>query len=405
MILLDEKLKIPKFSNEEIKQRWKLIRQTMSLRRIDCLLILAADDFRYVCNYDMGRHQAYCILPLNGDPSLIVTHDIEINVARYLSPIHDQTFIGPIKLYNSLPGLVQESDAANWAFAIANKMKDKGLVKGTIGIDPLPDDGDELYSCLKKELPDVKFIDAGDVVKTQSEVPSPVEMEFVRKAKDVAETGFLAMANRARPGITEYELLGALKNSITSAGGETVDDMPYYIATQWPRKDGYPFHAGGSERKLQTGDIILMELVINYYGYSMDVVMPISLGKPPEDFIERFEINKGMCKIACHLIRPGVTVNQIRTELYEFLSSKGITKDRMHAKLVQWLSSPKLKNNETAIESIHFGRGVFKPGKVFSTVPLAWWDNGPNHMCGATVIVTEGEPEKLGKLPLEIIIV
>ena len=90
-----------------------------------------------------------------------------------------------------------------------------------------------------------------------------------------------AIADRARPGVTEYQLRAAAGAAILEGGG----DIDFLIIGSTPMAD--PAQVFGnprpSSRKLAEGDIILMELAAGYRGYSAQIGQPICLGEPPAE--------------------------------------------------------------------------------------------------------------------------
>lgn len=397
MILYHKELQIPMFSEEEIKRRWRAIRRLMLLRQLDCLLITSSSPgFEYVSSVGMQRGDGYCLLPLHGDPMAEWPHDAESYAAHYISWIPEKGPIvtGPTAavtrpfVLDGGPMKTTTNPVYRQVAPIVKKIKTLGLENGTLGIDSMSGISATLFTVLQKELPGVNWVDADEIVAACMRISSPAELEFYRKANEIAEKGFGAMANIARPGITERELHGACVGAMVAAGGSASNIMFY--STPWPRNDNYPQRYGGNERILQKGDIILGEINGSFGGYSGVVVKPISVGKPSDDFIKHFEISKKIYYFTRDLIRPGITRPEIEAKVTEFVNS-----------------SLKYKT-DYAFTGIRIGGpgyylGELQAGMIVSHHPgTRDIINGPTHLCGGNCVVTSDGAEELGNLLIEI---
>lgn len=401
MIKISEELGIPMFSDEEIKRRWEAIRRLMIPRKFDCLLIIGdrnANDIQYVSGLCSTSGSEYCIFPLYGDPSI---YGYRVMLARYLSCIPEAVSNFGYNIgYSPLQALP----------LIVKRLKALGLEKGTIALDPMGTIALDVYNVLRKELPQANFVGAGEIVSECSIVKSPVELEFIRKAQECAEKGFLAMANAARPGATMYEITGACIGAIIAAGGDLAPFLVYDKEDMhWPYKE-YDKPPTGSAHKLKKGDVICMEIGptigANYYS---PFCLPISLGKPSAEFVEEFEFAKKQYCFANDLLRPGVNYQQFNTKIAEFIrinkpasfDVRGLTKDgfvESYKRIAPWMGFP----GQTTPYL-----GELKPGIIVRNMPgtQLGGGKGKTHICGDCVIITEGKPEGLSKLPMEITVV
>ena len=109
-------------------------------------------------------------------------------------------------------------------------------------------------------------------------VHSEEELDCIRYAGKLCDNAMQAIVDRARPGVTEYQLRAAAGAAILEGGG----DIDFLIIGSTPMAD--PAMVFGnprpSSRKLSEGDIILMELAAGYRGYSAQIGQPICLGEP-----------------------------------------------------------------------------------------------------------------------------
>ena len=391
-IKIADNYEIPMFSKAEYKRRWQSLQQSMGNQNLDCLVIRDTFDLRYVSGVaGMMASASICLLPQRGNPILIMPSGMMFGYAHEILPTPDLEIIEPAGMGSM--------DAA------AAKLKELGLEKGTLGVDYISELSHTFYTQMQKAFPDAKIVESGAIFLASVRIKSAEEMEVCRKSLENGEKAFMAMVNTAKPGVTVREVFGACIGSLTSSGSD-LDEGPLWGTAHWPsaRPTGsaYPSFTGSTERKLQKGDFIYMELYSAYAGYYSFVSEPIFLGKPPEDFVRRFELNKGMLRISSELLRPGHTQKDIDDKVAEYLSkelNEKITND------IDTAGRPSLIDYKNMSPIAHRANKLLKevlPGEVIVIAPLSFWDRGPNHLVSDTYFTTEGAPEKISKLPVQI---
>ncbi len=394
MVMYGKEWQIPIFSEEEGKRRWRKIRELMVAREIDCLIIAghlgnyraSYADIRYVSNFINWFDDEYCVFPLQGEPSLYVWASQHEYWARKVSWISQ---VVPAVRHGGL----------GYVASVANRIKELGLEKKTLGLVQLRVMPAYFYIGLTKALPDANFVDAGEVLRTARLIKSPEELEMVRKSGECADIGYKAMLETAKPGITEYDLIAECERAMIKAGAEC-GSFTLFNTKQWP--DGWGFPVNGTNRRLQKGDVVLNEITPCFGGYYTQLCRPICLGKPPEDFLQMFEIYKEMLRIAREGYRPGNVLSDVDTKVRDYAQSK-----RPFT-----VASAAFQMMDSIVTFPNF-LGELKPGIVCVLHP---WTHPREsdmkakkghlgHICGETCIVTEGEAESVSKIPVEIAIV
>ncbi len=394
MVMFGKEWQIPIFSEDEGKRRWRKIRELMTAREIDCLIIAghlgnyraSYGDIRYVSNFINWFDDEYCVFPLQGDPSLYVwamQHEYWAKKVSWIPNIVTAAMHG----------------GAGYVASVVNRIKELGLERGTLGLAQLRVMPAYFYMGLTRELPHANFVDAGDILRAARLIKNPEELEMVRKSGECADIGFRAMVEVAKPGITEYDLIAECERAMIKAGAEC-GSFTLFNTKQWP--DGWGFPVNGTNRRLQKGDVILNEITPCYGGYTVQLCRPISLGKPSADFVEMFEIHKGMYKIGRDGYRAGNILTEVDAKAREFAMSK--RPFTFASAVFQMMDS---------IVTVPNFLGELKPGIVCVIHP---WTHPPEaekraykghlgHICGDTCISTEGEAESVSKVPMEITVI
>src|SRR4029453_58494 len=118
------------------------------------------------------------------------------------------------------------------------------------------------YNVLRQSLPEAEFVFTKGFLHELIVVHSEEERRCVRKAGVLGDGAMQRRVARAKPGVPEYELRAAAGAAILDGGG----DIDFLIIGSTPMAN--PALVFGnprpSQRKLQKGDIINMELAAGY---------------------------------------------------------------------------------------------------------------------------------------------
>jgi len=394
MIRYGEEWQIPIFSDEEGVRRHKCLRELMDYQGLEALIIAGHTgnhrgqfgDIRYVSNYINWFGDEYCLFPAHGEPTLFVWQWMHEYWARKVSWIQDIVCGGALDQKTTYPEM------------IARKIRETGLERSKIGIVSEKTMPAHVYRGLVELLPSACLVDAPHILAIPRINKSAEELEFVRKAGACADAGIRAMAEMARPGVTEYEVIAACESAMIKAGAEPGSQL-LFCAKQWP--DGWGLPHGGSQRTLRKGDVLVMEVSPSFGGYFSHLLRPISIGKPSDDFHRVFDLHREMYVMARQELRPGNITTEIEARVGGWAMEKGGY--TFASPLIQFMDN---------CQSGPF-RTRLSPGQVYAIHPytrpseteLVARRGHMGHLVGDVCIVTEGEAESTTGLPLETIVV
>lgn len=337
---------------------------------------------------------AYVVVPREGEPTLVYgmggTH-IEATRRLVSAAISD----------------VRASRNGRYGEVMAERIRELGLERGRIGLleidvrhgDYLP--ANQLDS-MRRALPEAEFVFTEGIMHELLVVKSAEELDCVRAAGRLCTNAMRAIAERARPGVTEVELRAAAGAAILEGGG----DIDFLIIGSTPMAD--PAMVFGnprpSWRELRQGDMILMELAAGYRGYSAQIGQPICLGEPPAP-VRRFwdEIAKPGYERIIEAIVPGRPVDDLRVA-GQFFREKGVQSRPILVHGIDFVSDgPHVTVEHTEVEPYE---EVLRPGMVLMPEPNPITADGSMGMfVGHTVIVTETGCECVDDWPLELTVV
>jgi Xaa-Pro aminopeptidase len=337
---------------------------------------------------------AYVVFPLEGEPTLVYgmggTH-IEATRRATAVAISD----------------VRGSRNGRYAEVMVERIKELGLQRGRIGLleidsrhkDYLPVNQ---YNDLKAGLPDAELVFTQGIMHELLSVHSEEELDCVRRAGKLCTDAMQAIADRARPGVAEYELRAAAGAAILEGGG----DIDFLIIGSTPMGD--PAQVFGnprpSRRKLAAGDMILMELAAGYRGYTAQIGQPLCLGEPPAN-VRRFwdEIAKPGYERMIAEIKPGNPVENLRIA-GQFFRQKGVQSRPIHCHGIDFVSdAPHVTTEHVTAEPFE---QVMRPGMVIMAEPNPITADGLLGMfVGHTFIVTAEGRECVDDWPLELTVI
>ena len=337
---------------------------------------------------------AYVVFPREGEPTLIYAMG-----GTHIEAVRRATAVALSDVRSSRNG--------RYAEVMAERIKELGLERGRIGLleidvrhqDYLPVNQ---YSDLKERLPEAEFVFTKGIMHELLSVHSKEELDCIRRAGRLCTDAMQAMADRARPGVTEYQLRAAAGSAILEGGG----DIDFLIIGSTPMAD--PAQVFGNPRpswkKLADGDMILMELAAGYRGYSAQIGQPICLGEPPEK-VRRFwdEIAKPGYEAMIAEIKPGNPAKRLQTA-GEFFRKNGVQSRPIHCHGIDFVSdAPHVYADHIHMEPFE---EIMRPGMVIMAEPNPITADGMMGMfVGHTFIVTESGRECVDDWPLELTVV
>jgi Xaa-Pro aminopeptidase len=185
----------------------------------------------------------FCILFADGSAALLLCN-IETGMAR------SQTDIEDVSEY------VEFADVP--IVALANLLKDRGLVKGRIGIESRRLHA-EAYQDLRAALPDVEVVPIDHEVEQTQSVKTPAEAEMLKHAAQTTLQAVLDVAARAKPGDSELSVASEISAQITRNGGIYV----FMVFSSGARALGA--HVEASELPLEEGAIWRVDLGSRFF--------------------------------------------------------------------------------------------------------------------------------------------
>ena len=182
---------------------------------------------------------------------------------------------------------------------------------------------------VKEAAPEVTLKDVSSAVGTLRAIKTPGELELIQKAIDPSIDAHLAAMKMVRPGLYEYQVAAKMVEIHNYAGCETEAYAPI-VGTNI---DSTVLHYDKLDRKIEDGDIVLMDVAGQYSGYASDITRTIPAnGKFAPRQREIYEIVLGAQNAAMAAVKPGMTLggkdaSSLQRIAMEYIDSHGKDKE------------------------------------------------------------------------------
>ncbi len=156
---------------------------------------------------------------------------------------------------------------------------------------------------------------------------TPEEIDAIRRANRVANVGLQAFFDNLQPGISETEVAAAAESAIYRQIG--MDGI--FHSRGWAMVQAGPNSALAGQfnrstaRRLENGDLVLIELATCVNGYWSDLTRTASVGSAKPEVEQILDVVTKAQQAAVDGIRPGVTANHIDALARDIIAAQGLS--------------------------------------------------------------------------------
>ncbi len=161
----------------------------------------------------------------------------------------------------------------------------------------------KLHDIIGKLEPPAKLVPLEGLVESLRAVKEPEEIAAITRAAELTDRAFAHIEGMIQAGMTEKEVAWEIEKFLREGGSQAV---PFDIIVASGPNSALP-HAKPSQRPIQPGEPILLDLGARIDGYSGDLSRTICLGTPDATFKKVYDIVLGAQLTALELIKEGMT--------------------------------------------------------------------------------------------------
>ncbi len=183
----------------------------------------------------------------------------------------------------------------------------------------------EVVDWLQQAAPQIKLKDIRPQIGALRQVKSPGELAFLQRAIDLSLDAHLEAMRMMRPGLYEYQIAAKMIEVHAVGGSEAEGYAP--IVGAGPNST--VLHYDKLSRKIEDGDIVVLDVGAQYSGYSADITRTLPAnGKFTPRQLEIYNIVLGAQNAAMAAIKPGMDMCQkgsksLHKISYDYINSHG----------------------------------------------------------------------------------
>jgi len=211
-------------------------------------------------------------------------------------------------------------DEVGMLHSLMHIWKELGLEKGKIGVENtfLKVSMLEMFKHPHAKPEKLEFADATPTMTDLRIIKSSEEIELIKKAAKVADIAMDAAVETTKPGITETEIAAEAEYVMRKNGAE--EFYRTYVASG-PRSS--IAHGLVSHRKVQRGDLVMIDLHPTVNAYHADLCRTICVGKPAEKQRRAFEIYLRAQRATVEAVSPKTTMTKLENLMHEIFEKEG----------------------------------------------------------------------------------
>ena len=172
----------------------------------------------------------------------------------------------------------------------------------------------QIYQGFGVELvPFAKTLHKLRIVKSQDEI------ENLAKAQEIADQAFMELLKVVQPGMTERRVAAELEYICAKLGSEG----PSFETIVGSGPNGAMCHAVPGDRKLQEGDLVVVDFGCLHNGYHSDMTRTFAVGKVDPFAEEIYNIVREAQTRALDALKPGITGKELDAIARDYITEKG----------------------------------------------------------------------------------
>jgi Xaa-Pro dipeptidase len=282
------------------ESRRKKAQAIMAEKGVAALQVTSRENYYYLTG-DV-RNVARMFLPQQGEPTIIV-FDEEVEAAKQASGIQD------VRGWRTPGQLMQHY------FAVA---KEHGVADKKVGFCTHSIPGFLVYKFLKSN-PKMQVIENEEVLMPMRYVKDDGELAAMKRAAQAADKGIEAALDAVKAGATEIDVAAEAEYAMRKTGAMRygsstfVDSGPHSIY----------LHGGTSGRKIQNGDLVVIDVHPVVDMYSADCARTVVCGEASPKQKGLIDTYRDIQQAIISNVKPGWKVDQIKTAFAEAFTAKG----------------------------------------------------------------------------------
>jgi Xaa-Pro dipeptidase len=250
---------------------------------------------------------------------------------------------------------------------------------------------------VKAGAPEADYPDASEVLGGLRLRKDQAEVEAMRRAVKIAQDALEATIPLIKIGMTEKELSAELVVQLLKHGSNP--EMPFAPIVSGGPNSANP-HASPTERKLQTGDLLVVDWGATYDSYISDLTRTFAVGEVEAEYKKIHQIVQEANAAGRAAARPGVPCAEVDKAARNVIEKSGygdyFTHRTGHGIGMEGHEDPYMRGDNMQL---------LEPGLAFTVEPGIYLPGRNGVRIEDNVVITEDGAEVLSDMPREIRVV
>ena len=285
---------------------------------------------------------------------------------------------------------------SEWDNAFRKAAQALGLDGKRIGVDPRQLRLME-FRHVKAGAPEADYPDASDVLSSLRLRKEKAEVEAMRRAVQIAQDALEATIPLIKMGMTEKELSSELVVQLLKHGSDS--EMPFAPIVSSGLNSANP-HASPTERKLQAGDLLVIDWGAAYDGYISDLTRTFAVGEVDAEYEKIHKIVQDANAAGRAASKPGVPCANVDKAARDVIEKSGygkyFTHRTGHGIGMEGHEEPYMRGDNMQL---------LEPGMAFTVEPGIYLPNRNGVRIEDNVVITDDGADVLSDMPREIRVV
>ena len=285
---------------------------------------------------------------------------------------------------------------AEWDNAFRKAARALGLAGKQIGVEPRQMRLLE-FRHVQSGAPEANYPDASDVLSGLRLKKEQTEIEAMRRAVRIAQDALEATIPFIKTGMTEKELAAELVVQLLRQGSEP--ELPFAPIVSGGPSSANP-HASPGDRKLQAGDLLVVDWGASYDGYISDLTRTFAVEEVKEEYQRIHRIVQEANAAGRASAAPGVSCASVDKAARDVIERAGygqyFTHRTGHGIGMEGHEEPYMRGDNMQ---------PLEPGMAFTVEPGIYLPGRNGVRIEDNVVITETGADVLSDMPREIRVV
>jgi Xaa-Pro dipeptidase len=356
---------------------------SLRISDLDSVILNAGPTLTYLTglNFHLMERPVVLLFAKDQDPAIVLP-ELELQKVVDL-PYKLQVFSYP-------------EDPAEWDAVFRKAVQALGLDGKRIGVEPRQLRLLE-FRHVKAGAPEADYPDASDVLSRLRLKKDEAEVDAMRRAVKIAQDALEATIPFIKIGMTEKEISSELVMQLLKRSSEP--EMPFSPIVSAGPNSANP-HASPTERKLQKGDMLVVDWGAVYHGYISDLTRTFAVGDVNAEYEKIHRVVQEANTAGRAAGKPGVPCADVDSAARDVIEKAGyggyFTHRTGHGIGMEGHEEPYMRSDNMQL---------LEPGMTYTVEPGIYLPGRNGVRIEDNLVITESGAECLSDMPREIRVV